>query len=68
MKKVFRDYAAYLLDKLQDLLVALQDARLEDVPEHILEDGVDPHCTTLKMQKHKKKKKKIPSDFVTHKR
>lgn len=36
MKKVFRNYARYLLDQLKDFLIALQDARLEDVAEHIL--------------------------------
>lgn len=41
------------MDQLKDFLIALQDAGLEDVAEHILEDGVDPHCATLKMQKHK---------------
>ena len=37
-----------LLNQLKDFLVALQDAGLEDVPEHVLQDRVDPHRTALK--------------------
>lgn len=42
-----------LLDQVKNFLIAFQDARLEDVPEHILQDGVDPDCTALK-NKNKK--------------
>ena len=38
---------ANLLNEVQDVLVALQYAGLEDVAEHILEDGVQPQSTIL---------------------
>ena len=38
---------ANLLNEVQDVLVALQYAGLEDVAEHILQDGVQPQSAIL---------------------